>query len=82
MIVLTVVVAGAAIVLTWMIVHAYTRPENFPTRPRAGRSHGGRGGSGDHRWVFAGSDAGASDCSAGDGGGGCGGDGGGGGGGD
>ena len=76
-------VFGAAILLTWMLVHSYSGRE-APTRRRAqpegGAGHGDAGHV-DAGWMFGGSDASASDCSAGDGGGSCG-DGGGGGGGD
>ena len=69
-------VFGAAILLTWMLVHARARRESSPTRRRAQPAHGAD--SGDVGWMFSGSDASASDCSAGDAGGSCG-DGGGGG---
>ena len=74
-----VLVLGAAILLTLMLVGSYSGRDGRPvrrTRP-AQDSHGGDG------WMFmsSGSDGGSSDCGASDGGG-CGGDGGGGGGGD
>ena len=73
-----VLVFGAAILLTWMLVDSYSGRE-APTRRRARPAHGARRGDGG--WMFSGSDGSASDCSAGDAGGSCG-DGGGGGGGD
>lgn len=70
-------VVGAAILLTLVVLHSYTR--QGADRVRVGRRATQPGGS-DAGWVYA--DAGsAGDCSAGDGGGGCA-DGGGGGGGD
>jgi hypothetical protein len=72
-------VFGAAILLTWMLVHSYSGRE-APTRRRARPADGAVGG--DAGWMFAGSDGSASDCSSGDAGGSCGDGGGGGGGGD
>jgi len=69
-------VVGAAILLTWMLVHSYSGREGAPVRRR--RQAPDSGNNGDTVWMFAGSDGGSSDCSAGDAGGGCG-DGGGGG---
>jgi hypothetical protein len=76
--VFTILVVGAAFLLTWMVVQSYTRSAGSPTRRRAGRGRGGH--RSDSGWVFAGGNGGVSDCSPGDAGGGC--DGGGGGGGD
>jgi hypothetical protein len=69
-------VFGAAILLTWMLVHSYSGRAGSPARRRAQPAHSGD--RGDAGWMFFGSDVSASDCSAGDAGGGCG-DGGGGG---
>ena len=66
-------VFGAAILLTWMLVHSYSGREGAPIRRRGQAAANGDSGG----WMFVGSDGGASDCSAGDAGGGC--DGGGGG---
>ena len=69
-------VFGAAILLTWMVVHSYSSREGAPLRRhRQPASTADSGG-----WMFLGSDGGSSDCSAGDAGGGCDGGGGGGGG--
>ena len=86
MAILDVAVVSAAVVLTWMIVRAYTRHHTSPETRRAGSAScaDGTGGpyGGDAGWIFTGSDSGASDCGGGDAGGGCGDGGGGGGGGD
>jgi hypothetical protein len=71
-------VVGAAILLTWLLVHSYFDGDRRGTRPmRAAQPSDG----GD-AWLFSASDGGGDtsggDCSGGDGGG-CGGDGGGGG---
>ena len=70
-----VLVFGAAILLTLMLVHSYSGRAGSPARRQARRGHDC---GGDTAWMFGG-DGSGSDCSAGDGGGGCG-DGGGGGG--
>jgi hypothetical protein len=68
-------VFGAAILLTWMLVHSYSRREVSPVRRRAQRANAGN--RDDAFWMFSGGDSDASDCSGSDAGG-CG-DGGGGG---
>ena len=73
-------VVGAAILLTWILVHSYAGGDDRGTRPM----HAAQSSDGGDAWMFSasdgGSDASAGDCSGGHGGdGGCGGDGGGGG---
>jgi hypothetical protein len=68
-------VFGAVILLTWMVVHSYRRPEAHLIRRRARPAHGGR--HDDAGWVFSSSDGSAShgsgsDCGAADAGGSCG----------
>ena len=60
-------VFGAAILLTLMLVHSYSREGAHTVRTRRARRVDG-GGAG---WMFSG-DGSAGDCSAGDAGGGCG----------
>ena len=70
-------VLAAAILLTVMVVHSYSREGAHTVRLRRPSRRAADTGAG---WMFVGSDGGGSDCSAGDAGGSCG-DGGGGGGG-
>jgi hypothetical protein len=56
-------VFGAAILLTWMLVHSYSRRQDFPTRRRAHPAHADCGGG---WWIYGGSDGSAGDCTAGD----------------
>ena len=69
-------VFGAAILLTWMLVHSYSGRAGSPVRRRAQPADAGN--PGDTTWLFSSSSGTSSDCSAADSGGGCG-DGGGGG---
>lgn len=63
-------VVGAGILLTLMLVHSYSGRAGSPARGRGHSARTGDGGEGG--WMFSGGGADATDCSAGDAGGGCG----------
>lgn len=62
-----VLVVGAGVLLTWMLVHSYSGRAGSPIRRRGHSAHTGDGG--EAGWMVSGSGADASDCSAGDAGG-------------